>query len=163
MGRPRGFDEQAVTAAAAALFATRPYDGLSIDDLVQHLGVHRNSLYKTFGSKRGLYLAALRWYVQNDLGPLTERFAAQEDPFNAVAGADATWDLLILAAAEQAPIDAEVGALVQDVLQRLDATWPADSLPVAGVSPSMLSALLLGTRLRARAATEGISPAEPAP
>lgn len=36
MGRPRGFDEQAVTAAAA-LFAGKAYDGVSVDDLVQQL------------------------------------------------------------------------------------------------------------------------------
>ncbi|MBF6150402.1 helix-turn-helix domain-containing protein, partial [Nocardia nova] len=53
MGRPRGFDEDEVIAAAARLFAERAYDGVSVDDLVNHLGVHRNSLYKVFGSKRG--------------------------------------------------------------------------------------------------------------
>jgi TetR/AcrR family transcriptional repressor of nem operon len=73
MGRPRGFDEPAVTAAAAGLFAGRAYDGVSVDDLVQQLGVHRNSLYKTFGSKRGLYLAALRWYLEHEVPPLAER------------------------------------------------------------------------------------------
>uniref|UniRef100_UPI0024555764 helix-turn-helix domain-containing protein n=1 Tax=Nocardia farcinica TaxID=37329 RepID=UPI0024555764 len=69
MGRPRGFDEDEVIAAAARLFAERAYDGVSVDDLVDHLGVHRNSLYKVFGSKRGLYLAALRWYVEHRLRP----------------------------------------------------------------------------------------------
>ena len=72
MGRPRGFDEEAVTRAAVALFASRAYDGLSVDDLVTGLGVHRNSLYKTFGSKRGLYLTALRWYLRNELAPLLD-------------------------------------------------------------------------------------------
>ena len=57
MGRRRSFDEDEVVRAAVGLFGGRSYDGVSIDDLVNHLGVHRNSLYKTFGSKRGLYLA----------------------------------------------------------------------------------------------------------
>src|SRR3954453_10478607 len=76
MGRPRGFDEAEVIRAAAALFAGRVYDGVSVDDLVSHLGVHRNSLYKTFGSKRGLYLAALRHSVQHDVTPLLARIGA---------------------------------------------------------------------------------------
>lgn len=42
------------------LFGGHAYDGVSVDDLVSHLGVHRNSLYKALGSKRGLYLIALR-------------------------------------------------------------------------------------------------------
>ena len=44
MGRPTAFDETEVARAAAELSAARPYDGISVDDLVAHLGVHRNSL-----------------------------------------------------------------------------------------------------------------------
>ncbi len=151
MGRPRGFDEQEVTAAAAALFAERAYDGLSIDDLVGHLGVHRNSLYKTFGSKRGLYLAALRWYLEHELAPLMVQLVATADPLRAITQAGTGWDLLLLAAAERAPVDPEVAALVGDVLTRLDQSWPP------GQSAAELSALLLGARLRARA-LEQLSP-----
>lgn len=88
-------------AAAAELFAGRAYDGLSVDDLVGHLGVHRNSLYKTFGSKRGLYLSALRWYVEHQLA--ADRL-----------------DLLLMAAVEQAPVDPEVAAIVTAALAKLD-------------------------------------------
>ncbi|WP_433199701.1 TetR/AcrR family transcriptional regulator [Dactylosporangium sp. CS-047395] len=123
MGRPRGFDEEAVVRAAVALFARRAYDGLSVDDLVTGLGVHRNSLYKTFGSKRGLYLAALRKYL--------------EDP-RALLDGDRL-DLLLLAAAEQAPLDAEVGALISGALARLDEELGADETDRT-----------LGARLRAR-------------
>lgn len=42
------------------LFGGRAYDSVSVDDLLTHLGVHRNSRHKTFSSERGLYLAALR-------------------------------------------------------------------------------------------------------
>lgn len=132
MGRPRGFDEEAVTREAVALFATRAYDGLSVDDLVTGLGVHRNSLYKTFGSKRGLYLTALRWYLRHTVEPLLA------DPARLVA-AGGELDLLLLAAAEQAPLDREVGALVAGVLARLDEALGPDA-----------ANQLLGRRLRAR-------------
>jgi AcrR family transcriptional regulator len=75
MGRPRGFDEEEVVRAAVALFARRSYDGTSVDDLVTHLGVHRGSLYKTFGSKRGLYLRALRRHIDHDVAALAETIA----------------------------------------------------------------------------------------
>ncbi|MBL7257678.1 TetR/AcrR family transcriptional regulator [Paractinoplanes lichenicola] len=120
MGRPRAFDENEVVRAAVALFAGRAYDSVSVDDLVHHLGVHRNSLYKVFGSKRGLYLAALR------------RGFATSDP---------DLDLLLLAMVERAPVDAEVAALVQNVLHDLDRSLG---------SPGATSTLL-GDRLRARA------------
>ena len=124
-----------MTRAAVALFAGRAYDGLSVDDLVTGLGVHRNSLYKTFGSKRGLYLTALRWYLRHDLEPL---LAAATGPAELLA-AGPRLDLLLLAAAEQAPLDAEVGALVAGALRRLD--------EVLGAGPANE---LLGLRLRAR-------------
>src|SRR3954452_14367494 len=107
MGRQRAFDEDEVVRAAVKLFSGRAYDGLSVDDLVTGLGVHRNSLYKTFGSKRGLYLTALRWYLRNELEPLLAAGATTEG----LSRSDKL-DLLLLAAAEQAPLDGEVGALV---------------------------------------------------
>lgn len=142
MGRPRGFDEHAVTAAAAALFAGRVYDGVSVDDLVQQLGVHRNSLYKTFGSKRGLYLAALRWYLRHQLPPLAERIAAGASTVD-----DPALDLLLLASLERAPVDVEVAALVTEAMHTLD-----QALQQANGSPSLTLSALLGERLRVRAA-----------
>ncbi|WP_327006805.1 TetR/AcrR family transcriptional regulator [Dactylosporangium sp. NBC_01737] len=138
MGRPRGFDEQAVTRAAVALFAGRAYDGLSVDDLVGGLGLHRNSLYKTFGSKRGLYLTALRWYLEHDLEPLLAATTGGADGRDTLLAGGAL-DLLLLAAVEQAPFDAEVAALIGGALTRLDAALGPDR-----------ATELLGLRLRAR-------------
>jgi AcrR family transcriptional regulator len=110
VGRPRGFDETTVIRSAAELFSTRSYDGISMDELVTHLGVHRNSLYKTFGSKRGLYQAALRWSLEHDIAPLIERVAGAKDLAEALrvavaaTGAEAGLNLLLLAAVERAPV-----------------------------------------------------------
>ncbi|WP_431885558.1 helix-turn-helix domain-containing protein [Micromonospora wenchangensis] len=153
MGRPRGFDEEVVTAAAAELFACRAYDGVSVDDLVQQLGVHRNSLYKTFGSKRGLYLAALRWHLDHRLPPLTEQLAA-----GAEVADDPALDLLLLAAVERAPRDVEVAALVTKAWQELDqALQRAPANHTDGTRSTALNALL-GERLRARAAAATTDP-----
>ncbi|MGA5761364.1 TetR/AcrR family transcriptional regulator [Nonomuraea bangladeshensis] len=158
MGRPRGFDETEVIRAAAALFAERAYDGVSIDDLVAHLGVHRNSLYKTFGSKRGLYTAALRWHVEHEVRPLVAAIGGAADLADAVRlalaadGGVSGLDLLLMAATERAPVDAEVAAEVTAVLNALD-----DALAVhltgdpAPEPAAALTAALLGLRLRARA------------
>lgn len=160
MGRPRGFDEADVIRSAAELFAGRSYDGTSIDDLVAHLGVHRNSLYKTFGSKRGLYLAALKWSLDNRVAPVAERITEAADPRAALAAAvaEADLDLLILAAVELAPGDAEVAGMVGAALAGLDraadrsgnASAPAGDGQAEGAG---LVSLLLGLRIRARFAT----------
>ncbi|WP_433515229.1 TetR/AcrR family transcriptional regulator [Nonomuraea sp. CA-143628] len=166
MGRPRGFDEAEVIAAAAALFAKRAYDGVSVDDLVTHLGVHRNSLYKTFGSKRGLYLAALRWHVKHQVHPLIAEVGAARDIDEAVRGTLAAHnddvgalDLLLMAATERAPVDQEVRTEVSAALHALD---QAVSTVLTGTSPDhadrpapalaeALTSALIGLRLRARA------------
>lgn len=59
MARPREFDETMVLDAAAAVFRRHGYAATSIEQLVAATGVHRGSLYATFGSKRGLFLRAL--------------------------------------------------------------------------------------------------------
>jgi len=148
MGRPRGFDEAEVVRAAAALFASRAYDGVSVDDLVAHLGVHRNSLYKTFGSKRGLYLAALRRHVEHEVPDLAASLGRAGDFAEAVRLASdigAGLDFLLLAAVERAPVDAEVAVEVTRALDVVDAALGT----VADVPPA--TATLLGLRLRAKA------------
>ncbi len=62
MGRPREFDEQAVLDAAVQSFWKRGYEATSIRDLVKSTGLTGASLYNAFGSKQGLYEAALRRY-----------------------------------------------------------------------------------------------------
>jgi TetR/AcrR family transcriptional repressor of nem operon len=59
MGRPRSFDEREVVQRACRIFLNG-YNATSVDDLVIGLNLHRGSIYKAFGSKRGLFLAALR-------------------------------------------------------------------------------------------------------
>lgn len=46
------------------LFWQRGYEASSIQDLVDHMGIGRGSMYDTFGSKHDLYLAALERYQQ---------------------------------------------------------------------------------------------------
>lgn len=163
MGRPRAFDEEQVISAAARLFASRAYDGISVDDLVTHLGVHRNSLYKVFGSKRGLYLAALRWNLRHQVEPLLARLNTAPDPARALretlaaSDEDADLGLLLLAVVERAPADPEVAEEIGSVLRELDAavSHALGTVTAADDTPSALAgaltATLLGLRLRARA------------
>lgn len=60
MGRTRAFDLDQAIGAARDRFVRSGYLGTSVDDLIEATGVPRSSLYHAFGSKRGLFLAALR-------------------------------------------------------------------------------------------------------
>jgi len=61
-GRPRGFDEKLALQKATTLFRSKGYDGVTVDDLVNSMGVGRPSLYSVFGDKRAIFLRALRAY-----------------------------------------------------------------------------------------------------
>ena len=59
MARPREFDQKAVLDKALDLFWGKGFERTSIQDLVEHTGVHRGSLYDTFGDKNQLFLMCL--------------------------------------------------------------------------------------------------------
>jgi len=63
MARPKEFDCDVVLDKAMALFWRQGYEATSIQDLVTHMGINRQSLYDTFGSKRQLYLAVMDRYI----------------------------------------------------------------------------------------------------
>ena len=59
MGRTKQFDHRTALDQAMELFWARGYHATSIQDLVDHLGVNRQSLYDTFGGKDELFKAVL--------------------------------------------------------------------------------------------------------
>src|SRR6185369_919760 len=63
-GRPRSFDEREALEKATQVFWSKGYDGTTIDDLVDGMGVGRPSLYSVFGDKRTLFLRVLRAYAE---------------------------------------------------------------------------------------------------
>lgn len=63
-GRPRGFDERDALDRAIRVFRAKGYDGATIDDLVDGMGVGRPSLYSIFGDKRTIFLRALKSYAE---------------------------------------------------------------------------------------------------
>ena len=62
MPRPKSFDRDQVLEQAMNLFWDSGYGATSIQDLENHLGINRVSLYREFGSKHDLFLAALDNY-----------------------------------------------------------------------------------------------------
>ena len=62
MPRPKSFDRDEVLEQAMNLFWDFGYRATSIQDLENHLGINRVSLYREFGSKHDLFLATLDNY-----------------------------------------------------------------------------------------------------
>jgi AcrR family transcriptional regulator len=57
---PRPVREQQLLDVAEEQFATRGYDGASIEEIARLAGVSRPIVYNHFGDKEGIYLACLR-------------------------------------------------------------------------------------------------------
>lgn len=63
-GRPREFDTNQALALAVRQFSAHGFHGTSICDLNKALGLTTGSIYKAWGDKRGLLLAALEHYIE---------------------------------------------------------------------------------------------------
>ena len=65
MGRPREFDADDALQTALELFCRKGYEGTSITDLTDGIGITKPSLYGTFGNKEELFRMALQRYEEN--------------------------------------------------------------------------------------------------
>lgn len=66
-GRPREFDVEEALAAALRVFWTKGYEGASLSDLTEAMGITRPSLYAAFGNKEALFKQALDLYEREKL------------------------------------------------------------------------------------------------
>jgi TetR/AcrR family transcriptional regulator, transcriptional repressor for nem operon len=76
-GRPREFDMETVVDGAVRVFRERGYHATSVGDLSEATGLTAGSLYKAFGDKRGVFLAAYDHYVSTRNAELRQRLAKQ--------------------------------------------------------------------------------------
>ena len=131
VGRPREFDEEQVLSAAMEAFWRRGYEATSLVDLTASTGLNKASLYRVFGDKHQLFMAALKNYsriefrettavVSPTASPLTN-LRAVVDKVCEDAGSDKGC-LMINSMVEMAPNDPEVKALLKEFgTQRLQA------------------------------------------
>jgi AcrR family transcriptional regulator len=64
-GRPREFDTEIALDRAMELFWRKGYEGTSLSDLTETLGITRPSLYAAFGNKETLFRTVLKRYEAN--------------------------------------------------------------------------------------------------
>ncbi|WP_438495265.1 TetR/AcrR family transcriptional regulator [Paenibacillus sp. IHBB 3054] len=62
MARTKEFEINEVLDKAIQLFWMQGYEKTSMQDLVDFMGIHRRSIYDTFGDKHALYMKALQRY-----------------------------------------------------------------------------------------------------
>ncbi|MGX1913278.1 TetR/AcrR family transcriptional regulator [Streptomyces phaeochromogenes] len=77
IGRPRGFDADEALEHAVRVFWEQGYEGASLTDLTNAMGITRTSMYAAFGNKEDLFRKALERYTE---GPASYGARALQEP-----------------------------------------------------------------------------------
>lgn len=76
MARPREFDTGKALQEALFIFWNKGYDGASVTDLAEAMGIGRPSMHAAFGTKEDLYRKALALYASDAMGFVLEALRA---------------------------------------------------------------------------------------
>lgn len=122
VGRPREFDEEQVLIAAMEAFWRKGYEATSLVDLTAATELNKASLYRVFGDKHQLFMAALRNYAAIEFRETTAVVSEAASPLTNLravvkkvsedAGSDKGC-LMINSMVELAPHDPEVMQLLK--------------------------------------------------
>ncbi len=126
MGRPREFEPDEALDAIKEAFWRLGYDGASMHELEAATGLRKQSLYREFGDKHAMYLAALDHYERNEAanavellkekGSARRRFERLFDEL--IEERDARGCFMCNASVDQAPHDKAAQSLVSAMLNR---------------------------------------------
>jgi AcrR family transcriptional regulator len=75
LGRPRSFDPEQALDRALRVFREKGYEGASLADLTEAMGINRPSMYAAFGDKESLFRKALDRYSCGVRGVFEPAFA----------------------------------------------------------------------------------------
>jgi TetR/AcrR family transcriptional regulator, transcriptional repressor for nem operon len=125
MARTKEFNPEKTLDAAVEVFWQTGYERTSLDDLMNGMGIARQSLYDTFGDKRALYLKVLERYRDGRQTRLREAFGGDravkkafarlfEDLVDESRKEHERGCLLLSANVEVAAHDQKVAALLQE-------------------------------------------------
>jgi TetR/AcrR family transcriptional repressor of nem operon len=130
-GRPKEFERNAALEKAMDLFWRKGFDGSSLAELVEEMGVGRQSAYDTFGDKYELFRQALDAYATRAVGMLSTILTEGPSPVGRVrrflstlneiaAAGDGRGCLFTNSMVELGPHDARVRQAIAGIWQKLE-------------------------------------------
>ena len=173
MPRKKQFEIDDALTKAMREFWGRGYHPTSMQDLVDCMGIGRGSIYDTFGSKRGLFMRALKHYIKIFSDTFQQMLANSSSPaesiMNVFEGAIAALVVegsrdgcfIINTAVELAAHDDEIAEVVTDVFRQTEQLFRAlieqgqetGDIPHtvdAALTASSLLSLYIGLRILTR-------------
>ncbi len=79
-GKPLSFNREEVLERAMDLFWTKGYSQTGMTELLEHMGIQRQSFYNTFGSKENAFLEAIRLYSLATYTKITAILSQDQPP-----------------------------------------------------------------------------------
>ncbi len=133
-GRTIQFDHTQALEAAMTLFWEKGYEATGLAELLERMGIGRQSLYNTFGDKRSLFVLALSHYYQTRFTGLQQLIKESSSPLEGVRAVLRMYErhntsgnglgcLLVNSAAESGSFDAEIKTILRDKIKRIEAMF----------------------------------------
>ncbi|MDN9011706.1 TetR/AcrR family transcriptional regulator [Brevibacillus laterosporus] len=132
MGRSKEFDTTLVLHKAMEVFGHYGYEGTSLQNLLDRLGIARQSLYDTYGTKRDLFISAVKHYTNEKTttvisylersGPVKKIIAEIFHEIVAVLKDEKRRKecFIMLSAIDQVPHDTEIADFFKRDMERLE-------------------------------------------
>lgn len=134
MGRPYEFDREETLSKAMDVFWEKGYKATSIQDLVDHMGIKRGSIYNTFGDKHSLFIAAVKYYgeevtsrtikvLESEGSPVKNIRLFFETIVNTPSDRKTRGCLISNTVVELAPHDEQVAETVRQILEKIQTAF----------------------------------------
>ena len=132
MARHKEFEPDEALDKAMELFQRQGFAATSMQDLVDHMGIGRGSLYHAFGSKQELFQRALTRYATRNLGDMVALIERADAPLEAIRAlfrgisqshcenSTRSGCLFVNTTVEMAPHDSGVSSDLQSSWKRLE-------------------------------------------
>ena len=130
-GPDKQFDREQALDKAMEVFWAQGYKATGVTELLQQMGIGRQSMYDTFGNKRSLFQEALRRYADEYAGRMIAILEAPGSPMGNIDNVFDFWEEMLRergacgclmgnTAAELGPHDPEMAAALRSVFERLE-------------------------------------------
>src|SRR5690606_11589067 len=84
MARSVEFDEQLAISRAMDVFWKKGYNGATMRDLTEAMGISSSSLYNTIGDKHQLFLKSIKYYTESSMAAARKQLQPIKSPLKAI-------------------------------------------------------------------------------
>ncbi len=130
-GPDKQFDREQALDKAMEVFWAQGYNATGVTELLQQMGIGRQSMYDTFGNKRSLFQEALRRYADEYAGRMIAILEAPGSPMGNIDNVFDFWEerlrergaygcMVGNTVAELGPHDPEIAAALRFAFERLE-------------------------------------------